>query len=381
MYITNDGIEKLIEWFDKQTLSPNLMCLIVGGGINDGSFFEEIFEKKNALDTISGRHTAIFLFSSEKENLIQNQTVKMIEEVSNNFLVLPTNYTDNIIPSWKKVKIQRITEIDDSLKKVVVRESQNIATDIIEYFNLSVKDIPCILFKHKYWSDIFRIETKSMANVEDFAKLLKKISIESEKLNSKIPSWLHSEINTLFTNRNILNELKLKYDEHLNNTKIMLLSMGMTENEFNNSQLFELHNLPKVFEQVGLNQHKDSSIDKEKEKNYGKYFADKNLISESRKLGKVAGKLIHTKSVVKKLENTINEKGLTEVKELNTHIDDFQSDIEDVCNRYGFRFRMRRKFRPLIGFLNGVVNSSKKAKELTSFQNSITEMIKEANKV
>ena len=146
--------------------------------------------KKKALDIVSGRDVAIFLFANQKDDLIG------VKDEMGKALVIPgveiSARTDE-----KIIKVH-ISQVKQESQENIVRASQTIAHEISRHFNLGIEHIPCILLLSKDEDEPLIIRTRGQADVRLFYKFIRSL----RKLTESLPNvtkleWARENIERL----------------------------------------------------------------------------------------------------------------------------------------------------------------------------------------
>jgi hypothetical protein len=370
MYITTGGIEQLIKWFDnlKSYQSPNTLCLVVGGHLNDSKFFEEIFDNKDALDTISGKDVLIFLFAKENIKHRYNEEVSLVSEGGGTFRAYPVEFPKELIKN-NDIRILRVSQLSDNrVKNNIIQSSQNIASEIVDFFKLSISELPCILLKHRYWDDVLRIETKGMVNVDDFASFLKEIAILSERFSEKIPRWILPKINKLqdMQASEISKTVEIKKEIYI--IRSMLIKNGMSVNEF--QKYFSLYQLPQIFYTLGCHKHEEQNkatkyyeILANRENKFDEIFnnalQNQNFKRACRIVKKQSCEIIDMRNNISSINEQLKSNGIADIKQINPELQILKDDVNKICNKYGFKFNLRKQFNPISKFINHILYGSK----------------------
>jgi hypothetical protein len=69
MYLMLGDISSVLTWFNSQDNRSKFLCLLVAGHLRDLEFFQDVFEHRLALDTISGPNRLCIIFRAKLKQI------------------------------------------------------------------------------------------------------------------------------------------------------------------------------------------------------------------------------------------------------------------------------------------------------------------------
>lgn len=377
MNITTGNINSLITWFEKDHNTYKFLCLVVAGHLNDSKFFTEVFDNQEALDTISGKDVAIFLFANEQTEALEVEVRGGEGKALPGRILLPQNNRHGI---WYK----HISDLPkEKIRDDVIKASQNISTDICHFFRLDIKDIPCIVLLGKGDPSPFVIPTKGEAEVKEFYNLLKELRV----LASTLPAiydldWSFKVAKPLLEEEKVASE-KMSLSEAETELQSSLTQLYATLEKYGLphsvcEQLFNLQTAEKIWETIGLRHDlPQPPLAVEFSEIFKKALEDGDLKDRARDVIRSARNVADVK---KRL--IASEKRIEELKSIKAKLDitlaNFQTArdaINKLSEKFEKKFIWKSRYRPIKQFAETFLGVSKKANELLSLQESIKKLI------
>lgn len=167
MYLVLGDISSVLTWFNRQSNRSKFLCLLVAGHLRDLKFFQDVFEQRLALDTISGPNIAVLLFTNDPGKIVS------IAIGPGSYEIVPgQSLKDNGFANYPK-SISDIHNVNPDTSQEILNASQSMANQICDHFGLGQKDIPCILVLSKGGSEPSVIPTRGEADAQIFYNFLK----------------------------------------------------------------------------------------------------------------------------------------------------------------------------------------------------------------
>lgn len=175
MYLTLGDINSVLTWFNSG--HSKFLCLLVAGHLRDLKFFQDVFEQRLALDTISGPNIAVLLFTNQQVGVVG------IDAPLGRFEIVPgQDLGHSKIYGLSYYRHISQLDIPIDLREKIIIASQSMANQICDHFGLEPKDIPCILVISKGSSEPSMIPTHGEADVQAFYDFLKDLRLIADVL-------------------------------------------------------------------------------------------------------------------------------------------------------------------------------------------------------
>lgn len=175
MKIHSGSFSSLIEWFKKDDVPYEFICLFVTGGIGDQTLIENIYNNRHVINNITSSRLVVFLF----------------KDCANSYLRFPINSSNSegviitgelLWPSADCVDGLMDSSIiedfrDKGLRDNIVESSQAISKEIIETLGLNGAEAPFVLFLEKQSPQIIPhiIQTHGAADINIVINLFRDI--------------------------------------------------------------------------------------------------------------------------------------------------------------------------------------------------------------
>lgn len=384
MNITTGNISSLVKWFEKDYNPVKFLCLLVSGHLNDSQFFKDVFDNQEALDTISGEDIAIFLFSNEQNGTLTVEVKGGEGEVLSGQILLPNKYRGGL---W----YEHISNLQkDKIRDDVIKKSQNMASEICDYFRLDYKEIPCILLLGKGEPTPFVIPTQGEVDVKAFYDLLKELREVAKTLPTTYDlDWTLRAIKPLAQKENVtvekttLTEAENELQESIEHLHATLEKCEMPHNVC--EELFNLQTAGQVWETIGLRQDiPQPPLAVEYSEIFSKAIKESDLKERAREVIRSVRNLDNAKKRLAAYEKHLleGEKRIAELKTIKGRIDTtltnlltIRATIDKLCEKFEQKFVWKARYRPIKQFAETLLGLSKKTSELLSIQETIKKLI------
>ena len=218
MFVANGSIADLDFWFHgPDNTKYDFMCLLVAGGYNDDQLISEIIKKGPTFHTITGENTVFFLFA-KKENAV----------------MLPKHDYGIIIPGqlintgWSSECISDVInyDVDGSYREQIKTQSITIAQDICKFYNIQVRNIPCILLVAKESPVPFLVSTKDWPGAEKLYEFFKDLQILYGEMQGIVGDSDHDKAEILYQK---IDQLCIKYESNINRHSLPRMKRAVIE--------------------------------------------------------------------------------------------------------------------------------------------------------
>ncbi len=171
MYVTTGTIEDLMQWFNRK--NDGIMCLFVGGSLNDKEILEEILNQRDAFNTISGENVYFFLFWDKQNELFSINHVYGYTQV-----FYGADLKKIIYP------IERYRISDRHAFSEMISKSQNISIEICKYFKIDATCLPCMLIIERGNEKHYILQLKNRYSTQGLFNFFKEIREIADKISS-----------------------------------------------------------------------------------------------------------------------------------------------------------------------------------------------------
>lgn len=174
MYLVFGDISSILTQFNSQQKYGKFLCLLVAGHLRDTKFFQDVFDQRFALNTISGPSLAILLFTNDSEEVVSMNVGLGSHQIVPGRLLAGKGFADypRNLRDIRRIDAQTSPMNADATQEII-NASQSMANQICDHFKLGGEDIPSILVLRKGDPEPSVIPTRGEADVQAFFNFLK----------------------------------------------------------------------------------------------------------------------------------------------------------------------------------------------------------------
>ncbi|MFL6139648.1 MAG: hypothetical protein ACJ74O_17870 [Frankiaceae bacterium] len=168
MYFAAGTINDLVAWFNSSGTQERILCLLVPHDPKDVSLLEELFDARGLIGPQLGDRVAFCLFSSPT-SLAELRAREAPDPDVLGYLFIPGMTRATSTRHWQDLAAidpMLAHAVPSDVREEVLRRSQSIAEEIVEYFDLDERDLPCIMFVAKGDPTPFVIPTTGAADLK-----------------------------------------------------------------------------------------------------------------------------------------------------------------------------------------------------------------------
>lgn len=168
MYVTADGIDALMSWFEASTNRYQFLCLLVGRDPQSGELFSDLLDWWSSVNTVTREAICVFLFSDRDTDTLGLRigpgTYRVIPG-----LELPK--TGVAYQGLEVISQQEIRDLRPEQRKALIAKSQSMSYDIGRRFHIDKGVLPCILIIFRDDPEPLVIRTRGVASAQDVLDL------------------------------------------------------------------------------------------------------------------------------------------------------------------------------------------------------------------
>jgi hypothetical protein len=366
MLVAKGDIQSLLKWFEESKY--RILCLLVGGHLKSDDFFSEVFNNKEALDTISGSEIAIILFSGSSSNTVEFELNGVIK-------ILPGDLQHGT--RRNDIRVSRITDLNSNpeLKAAIIKNSNSITSEISSHFSLTKNDLPCILLlENGNIGNPYIIHTHGLADVLNFYELLK----EMASLLEKVPTRLIPDDNNykwFIESEKAFEKAKTEYENSLDKLFSYFKQYKISQSEF--ESVFTLKNCKNIFQVTGFNERIDQPSEAKPYNNIFTEFRNnaefKNVCRNVQKSSREYLKVERTYQLGRKL--VTEPSYINKVRQEFLKMNSIGEELQVICAKREKNFKFKKNMIPLTKLFARIFGVAKKSQELLSISNHLSKLV------
>jgi hypothetical protein len=345
------------------------LCLFAPRNVEDDKLLGELFDTRGILGARLGRNIAFCLFSSEA-------TLKTVVEPrgasSASYLFIP-----GLVGTYN-LKVESIepavaATVPDSVRREVQLRSAAIVNEFVEYFDLEVNDLPCLIFVFKHDRRPFVLSTHggaSVSSVVGFFDALAEIARQVESSGAlALPTWVAVRRHAIADVEDLRELLRVKTSEASRELAAA-------------AEAAKAYGLAQTILDVGPEQANDLyrflGIQEKKDKHV--LFVPESTRSAARaamldehaanRIRRAARSGVQRRRVEERLHRREADLRAIErelvLDSVSAGVETVEQSVEDLCAKYERKFKRARNFMTIKKFVRVITGTAKAAENLTT---------------
>ncbi len=369
MYLTLGDISSVLTWFNSQHKRSKFLCLLVAGHLRDLKFFQDVFEQRLALDTISGPNIAVLLFTNDPVGIVSIAIGEGSYE-----LVPGQNLGDRKIHGLSSYRHIAEMYIEPAMREKIINASQSMANQICDHFKLRLKDIPCILILSKGSSEPSVIPTRGEADVQAFYSFLKDLRKIADVLPNEFDLNEPLALAESLVGRGQLAEAVATFEktelEFQAAKNVCITSLERFSVSYEQAQAF-FKDGQRVQDVVGLVYRSPlSTKDLPSHPGFQMAYEDAAFRENCKELGRaLKRRKISQETLMKR------KKQAKQFLQWSENMRSIEEAIIQLCKQYENKFLRRAWLRPLREVITKVIGGGKTVQDLISLEQTIKKLL------